>query len=1718
MTALMREAQQPRSLPRPIRRSLARLGTRLRVISAMRGSGRAACALAIAAALAMTSDVMLELPPTARWIIWAVWFAGVALSVAGALVYPLVRPIAWNELAALAERGEPTLGERLTSAVAFVHGPAHGSPELARCVVDDAADRAGRLDFKKQILKRGAVAWFLAGVLTSTAVVMPAIVRPEPFALIGKRFLFPWVGIERVGRFAVVVSPGDKVVALGSNVVIVASVRSRFGEPVRRDAAWLEWVNSDGTTNREAMTAEPGSERISRSFASTLNGVSGSLSYRVKFANDASRRYALDAVEPPRLISLKALVQPPAYTKRPAAAARDSTRIEAWEDSKITMELEASRPLKEARLLWPSPVTAPESSAPSPSTGRVLLFTPGDNNIRWVATARAEMTGPFAVTLVDTYDSGSKAEAPRRVIVRADAPPTVTVRAPVEFKETNRYDAVALTFGAADDVAVASAGLHYQIDRGQGSTGSTAGDVDAVLEGAGTPRARGRVSLNLGTLALAAGDVVSYRVRVADNRPAPRGPNVAWSPTYRVQIVEHSESIQARQVLAERTDLRARLDVLLKRVITTRDDVGQLRNQADAASRGHDAWDEVRDQRVARNDAATHAIIDELQRLARDFENHPTFEPLARPTRQVAEVESAAAAATLAAARHADDLVKRSDELEKARQQLGQVVAKVDEVKRRFDELTRFDDDRRKLTDLAQREENLALRAERSAGPEDRAKLDALASEHERLEHDLNDVLKNSPALKDVALAAHAQEADELAARARALADDERKEARRSAADGERSAALKDLAARQRAIEDDARQLAIRLDGPLSQNGRARVDVNTLDRAGTTMESGNFQQARDRVVEAENALVRLRRDVEDVPQDMKALARRLAHRQELLRGQTADAVRGIRDNPPQTPEGKAALAGRIQPFIDRQATIARLTAAIVAAPELKDVLRDATEKTARAHADLRESKPKDVETHQAEARDALNRLAEALPDPNQARDRARQKVNEARSRHEEIARDLETHLRETMPKPGQPHDPVKAAADFAQRVAGLVAAQRELANLVGAIDPESRATPQRDRAAQRALDLANALEAVRQKAPAQAPADSRPSDPKTLTSWRLLGAFPIDKAIPFAADRPIDLSAKYTDRKGQPALWTAAAPVDAQGTIDLGQIYGKEDKLAAFGMVTIESSQPRTAQMHIGSDDSMTVWQNGKIVYDFQGSRSYQPTADRFDVSLLAGNNPFIIKCGNLNGEWKFAMAVTPEPERFRPLTDWHVIGPFASSEKAPFALDAPIALDRTHTGRKGKAAAWKVATPVNDKGAVDLAAFYATRDKGVAAFGVAEIESPTARQARLMIGSNDTFTVWLNGTQVYDSQVSRSWAPDQARVNVPLQAGTNRLVVKCGNTGGNWMYSVAVADQGDASRMPRNDDVARGEPTFEHVRQALPAFQVAARAALERLQQKIDGQTPADDMAAMLADDQREWQAAASPRPGGQTAPRAELAAAERRIANAVANLEAPDAAVARAEAIKRALEAAHAVEDDKNDQDPQKTSATLALAASAIESLAKRVNDAQSPKERIGHLARASGARGRLGEERFGRSGAVATCDRRRARSDSGRKQRACGAGHNGCRGTIRRGRAPGGGRAARSVGAGECPQTGGSSARSVSRADPRRPGTANEGGRLAKRQTNRQEQAGARGSRSCYCGRRQGERHGACAAAASFARGIASGRRQQERNSTCASRTIV
>ena len=192
-----------------------------------------------------------------------------------------------------------------------------------------------------------------------------------------------------------------------------------------------------------------------------------------------------------------------------------------------------------------------------------------------------------------------------------------------------------------------------------------------------------------------------------------------------------------------------------------------------------------------------------------------------------------------------------------------------------------------------------------------------------------------------------------------------------------------------------------------------------------------------------------------------------------------------------------------------------------------------------------------------------------------------------------------------------------------------------------------------------------------------------------------------------------------------------------------------------------------------------------------------------------------IAASGTLDGP--AAMAVERVLTRFRPITDWRVIGPFARTTARVFLGEPAIDFDRTHSGVAGRPIAWeprrgdpatgRVVIDDYKEGRGDLGGFGydATGSPDLAAFAYAEITSESDRDALLLIGSSGSLIVELNGEVVhtFSEYAGRPYATDSDRVRVRLKAGTNRLLMRVRQGIGAWSFGVQVSEPGGAAIAP---------------------------------------------------------------------------------------------------------------------------------------------------------------------------------------------------------------------------------------------------------------------------------------------------------------------------
>ena len=153
---------------------------------------------------------------------------------------------------------------------------------------------------------------------------------------------------------------------------------------------------------------------------------------------------------------------------------------------------------------------------------------------------------------------------------------------------------------------------------------------------------------------------------------------------------------------------------------------------------------------------------------------------------------------------------------------------------------------------------------------------------------------------------------------------------------------------------------------------------------------------------------------------------------------------------------------------------------------------------------------------------------------------------------------------------------------------------------------------------------------------------------------------------------------------------------------------------------------------------------------------------------------------------------------QFRPVVAWSLLGPLPLDTEPPVNPAAPVDREASVAGPGGTSLTWRSTPGEAEHGAIDLARQYAPETTKRSVFGSAEVESATARPARMMVGCDDRLTVWLNGRVVQKIDGNHSYAPDMAEFAVQLRAGKNLLLVQSSNDAGPWKFSVAVTRPGE--------------------------------------------------------------------------------------------------------------------------------------------------------------------------------------------------------------------------------------------------------------------------------------------------------------------------------
>ncbi len=144
----------------------------------------------------------------------------------------------------------------------------------------------------------------------------------------------------------------------------------------------------------------------------------------------------------------------------------------------------------------------------------------------------------------------------------------------------------------------------------------------------------------------------------------------------------------------------------------------------------------------------------------------------------------------------------------------------------------------------------------------------------------------------------------------------------------------------------------------------------------------------------------------------------------------------------------------------------------------------------------------------------------------------------------------------------------------------------------------------------------------------------------------------------------------------------------------------------------------------------------------------------------------------------------------------WFYAGPFDNTSKvgfdAAYAPEKKQDLKDAFVGKNNQKFGWKEFKGFSLGKVVNLAPLCPKDKNDAVVYLYHEFDSEREFKLPLSLGSDDSISVFFNGTRVLHEDYTRPAAPDQNRVDLKVKAGKNQLLIKIGQYAGGWEVYVS--------------------------------------------------------------------------------------------------------------------------------------------------------------------------------------------------------------------------------------------------------------------------------------------------------------------------------------
>ena len=157
-----------------------------------------------------------------------------------------------------------------------------------------------------------------------------------------------------------------------------------------------------------------------------------------------------------------------------------------------------------------------------------------------------------------------------------------------------------------------------------------------------------------------------------------------------------------------------------------------------------------------------------------------------------------------------------------------------------------------------------------------------------------------------------------------------------------------------------------------------------------------------------------------------------------------------------------------------------------------------------------------------------------------------------------------------------------------------------------------------------------------------------------MGAWYYAGPFEnasgrgFDTAYP--PERQIDLTKQYRGKGGQKVVWREGRFRDGQ--VNSLRVFepGSNDNVTVYLYRELDFGGPVELPVSLGSDDTLTVWLNGRRLLARNVARSCEPDQEKLTLRLRGGSNALLLKVCQGSGEFAFYFSAKGQLPAVAPL------------------------------------------------------------------------------------------------------------------------------------------------------------------------------------------------------------------------------------------------------------------------------------------------------------------------------------------------------------------------------------------------------------------------------------------------------------------------------------